>query len=424
MGRLEREINAAIRADYGRVLAALIGWLRDFALAEDALGDALLRAAERWPVDGLPRRPAAWLLTVARRAALDRLRKGKVRAAPLAQATLKLLAEEADAARPLPGADEDIPDERLRLIFTCCHPALAPEAQIALTLKTLCGLSARDIAQAFLVQESTMLARLTRAKAKIAGAGIPFELPARDQLAARRDSVLHVIYLIYTAAHAAYDSDQHAQTDLAREALHLADVLFALLPEPECQGLLALLMLHDSRRAARLGADGAWISLQQQDRRQWDAGLIEAGRAHLVQALSRRRPGPYQIQAAISALHAEAADFASTDWAQIAGLYRALEDMTPSPIVSLNRAAALGFGGSAEAGLALVEPLAEALVAYQPFYATRADLLARLGRAAAAEADYLKAISMSANPAEKDWLTTQMHRLKQAPDRPNLRQDN
>ena len=397
-----------IRAHYGRVLAALIAWLRDFDLAEEALATALLRAVETWPRRGQPDNPPAWLLSVARRAALDRLRQSKVRAAPLARATLAMLAEEAE---DMPNADTPIPDERLRLIFTCCHPALAPEAQIALTLKTLCGLSVGEIARAFLVQETTMAARITRAKAKIAGAGIPFSLPEAADIAARRDQVLAVVYLIYTAAHSAYEGDTPTRTDLAHEALHLAELLFALRPEPEVEGLLALLYLHESRRGARSTESGALVSLRDQDRGLWDARLIAKGRAHLAHALGQRHPGAYQIQAAISALHAEAASFAATDWAQIAGLYRALEGLAPSPVVTLNRAAAIAFGGDAGAALEMLVPLQAALASYQPFYATRAEIHAQLGAHAAAKQDYRRAINLSSNSAEQSWLAAQLARL-------------
>ena len=408
MGGITPDFAAIFRAHYGRVLAALIAWLRDFDLAEEALATALLRAVETWPKRGAPDNPPAWLLAVARRVALDRLRHTKLRAAPLARATLAMLAEE---AMDMPNADTTIPDERLRLIFTCCHPALAPEAQIALTLKTLCGLSVGEIARAFLVQETTMAARITRAKAKIAAAGIPFSLPEGADIAARRDQVLAVVYLIYTAAHTAYEGDAPTRTDLAHEALHLAELLFALRPEPEVEGLLALLYLHESRRAARSTASGELVSLRDQDRGLWDAGLIARGRAHLTHALGQRHPGAYQIQAAISALHAEAASFTATDWAQIAGLYRALEGLAPSPIVTLNRAAAIAFGGDAQAALEMLAPLRDSLASYQPFYATSADICAELGDVAAAVQNYRRAIDLSTNRAEQAWLAAQLARL-------------
>ncbi|OUS07527.1 hypothetical protein A9Q96_06355 [Rhodobacterales bacterium 52_120_T64] len=388
------------REDSGRVLATLIAQLRDFDLAEEALQDAITEALRVWPKTGVPDNGAAWLLTVARRRAIDRIRRSSVRNSELTQATLLQLAEDSDQSE----ADFTIPDERLRLIFTCCHPALSPEAQVALTLRTLCGLTAREIARALLTTETTMNQRLTRAKAKIRDAGIAYKVPEQTDIIVRLESVLSVIYLIYNESYSAYEGESLTRTDLANEAIRLAKILRHLLPLPEVSGLLALITLHNARREARYDCVGDMITLEDQDRNLWDANAIADGKKLLLHTLAARRPGPYQIQAAISALHSESPSWEKTDWLQITGLYTALESLTPSPVVSLNKAVAMANSGSLPQALEIVQTLAVDLSNYQPFYAARADLLTRSGQLANAREDYRRAIDLSKNAAEKAFL--------------------
>lgn len=395
------------RDDAGRVLAALIGQLRDFDLAEDALQDAVSDALVAWRRDGAPRNPAAWLLTAARRRAIDRLRRASVRAAPENVRTIidELENAAADAAGESDADDSRaIPDERLRLIFTCCNPALNQPAQVALTLRTLCGLSTSEIARAFLVPETTMAQRLVRAKAKIAKAGIPYEVPAKNALAARLPPVLSTLYLIFNEGYAATGGDAPTRADLCEEAIRLGRLLLSLMPDPETGGLLALMLLHDSRRPARHDAGGALIPLEDQDRTCWDGAKIDEGTRLLRACLSGNRPGPYQIQAAISALHAEAATFAGTDWPQIAGLYDALDRMTPSPVIALNRAVARSHFAPLEETLAHLQTLEKDLRDYQPLFATKADILRRMNDRAGADAAYRRAISLTGNAAERAFL--------------------
>lgn len=393
------------RDDSGRVLSALIAQLRDFDLAEEALQDALSAALIAWRRDGPPENGAAWLLTAARRRALDRLRRVAVRNAPQnVQAIVDDLEQSADVSEE----DGAIPDERLRLIFTCCNPALNQPAQVALTLRTLCGLSTREIARAFLVLEATMAQRLVRAKHKIRAAGIPYQVPEPPFLADRLGAVLATIYLIFNEGYAATDGDSPTRADLCEEAIRLGRLLYRLSPAPEAGGLLSLMLLHDSRRLARRDDAGAMVSLEAQDRSLWDAAKIDEGTRLLRTSLGRNRPGPYQVQAAVSALHAEAACFAKTDWLQIAGLYAALEQMTPSPVVTLNRAVALSHGGPVEDALDLLESVAPELGTYQPLFAAKADFLKRLGRNKAARQAYRVAMNLTTNAAEKEFLERQL----------------
>lgn len=388
-------------------MAALIAQLHDFDLAEEAFSDAMIEAARVWPDKGVPNNGGAWLLAVAKRRAIDRLRKVTVRQSQSAKATIELLAEDAEMAE----SDYTVPDERLRLIFTCCHPALSRDAQVALTLRTLCGLTSREIARAFLTSETTMNQRLTRAKGKIRKAGIPYRIPEKSDLAERLESVLSVIYLIYNESYSAYEGKTLTRADLANEAIRLTQVLQNLLPNPEVVGLLALMMLQNARRDARTDENGDLVSLEVQDRSVWDASAIADGKKLLLHALAQNRAGPYQIQAAINALHCEAATWADTDWPQITELYTALYTINPSPVIALNRAVAMANGGQLAEGLLAVEALAPDLENYQPFYAARADLAARSGKTEAARADYSRSIELSKNTSEQEFLRKKMSDL-------------
>ena len=402
----DRELIRVFRADHGRLLAALIAQFRDFDLAEEALQAAFAKATEVWPKQGRPDNSAAWLMTVARRQALDRLRKTARQDSEVMRHLITLRSETEEALDTSP-----FPDERLRLIFTCCHPALAVEAQVALTLRTLGGLSVAEIARAYLSSEAAIAKRLTRAKAKIRDAGIAYAVPDADELPNRLPQVLAVIYLIYNESYSAFEGQTLTRADLAEEALRLANLTYSLMPLPETEGLLALLYLHDSRRPARACKNDVLVPLERQDRGLWDRAKIDAGRRHLLHALAQRHPGPYQIQAAISAVHADAVDWAATDWQQIAGLYCALEKMTPSSVITLNRAVALCLGGALSEADALIASLGEDLVTYQPFYAARAELNRRLGKTTAARADFEQAIELSRNQAEKAFLRDQIKTL-------------
>lgn len=397
------------------MLAILIGALGDFDLAEDALQETFVAALERWPRDGAPANQAAWMVTVARRKAIDRLRRAKTLAEKLA-----LLPDGTEATfdDPTMTAEAPIPDERLKLIFTCCHPALSLEARVALTLRTLGGLDTAEIARAFLVPTPTMNQRLTRAKAKIRGAGIPYRVPAVADVPERLDGVLHVLYLIFNEGYAATSGEDHIRHELCAEAIRLTTALIDLLraewgPQPEAMGLLALMLLHDSRRAARQDAAGEIVLLEDQDRGLWDRAAIAAGTALLERALAERRPGPYQIQAAIAALHAAAATPADTDWPQIAALYGELWRRAPSPVVALNRAVAVGMARGPLAGLALLQApeLAEALDNYHWYHAAVADFLRRAGYREAARACYVRALALCQNRAERAFLSRRISEL-------------
>lgn len=391
--------------DAGGVLAVLIGQFRDFDLAEDALQDAISEALLGWRRDGPPDNGAGWILTVARRRAIDRIRRSvTARDDANQREVLSRLEDNDDEAE----ADQPVPDERLRLIFTCCHPALAPEAQVALTLRTLCGLSTNEIARAYLVAEATMGQRISRAKKKISATAIPYEVPAGNELEVRLVSVLDCIYLIFNEGFSATAGDRPVRADLCLEGIRLGRILYKLMPHPEVGGLLSLMILHDSRRDARTDEDGTYIPIADHNRNLWDQNKIDEGTNLLLTCLGQSRPGPFQIQAAISAVHAEAKDAVETDWAQIAGLYGALAQMTPSPVVTLNRAVAISHAETPEAGLALADTVADELQAYQPFHAAHANLLKRCGQSNAAANAYRRAIAISTNSSEQEFLE---HRL-------------
>jgi RNA polymerase sigma-70 factor (ECF subfamily) len=395
-------IERVFREEYARVVATLIRDLRDIDLAEDALQDALATALETWPRVGVPESPGAWLTVTARRKAIDRLRRERRHVELVAQ-----LEEEA------PVDETTIPDERLALVFTCCHPALAPDAQVALTLRLVGGLTTAEIARAFLVSEETLAQRLVRAKAKIRAAGIPYRVPPDHLLPDRLGAALAVVYLIFNEGYSATGGDAITRPDLMAEAIRLGGILAALMPdEAEVLGLAALMLLHASRTHARTGAGGDLVLLEDQDRSLWDRDLILRGAALLDRALALRRPGPYQLQAAIAALHARAAAPEETDWRQIALLYGELGRLQPSPVVELNRAVAVAMADGPDAGLELLDGLP--LDRYHLFHSARADLLRRSGRAAEARAAYERARELATNDAERAFLEKRLDELRSA----------
>jgi RNA polymerase sigma-70 factor (ECF subfamily) len=397
-------VDAAFRDEWGRVVATLIRTTGDWDLAEECAQDAFTLALQRWPRDGIPGRPGAWLTTAARNRAIDVLRRKAVGAAKLREVA-------AMTPEPEPPAemtdDSGVPDDRLRLMFTCCHPALSLEARVALTLRTLAGLTTAEIARAFLSSEPTMAKRLVRAKQKIQNAGIPYRVPPAHLLSERTPGVLGVVYLLFNEGYSATAGADLVRQNLCAEAIRLARVLATLMPdEAEAAGLLALMLLHHARRAARVDAGGDLVTLEDQDRGQWDGAEIAEGVSVLDRALRRRQPGPYQVQAAIAACHATAATAADTDWAQIAALYEQLARFLPTPVVELNHAVAVGMAKGPAAGLPLVAALEASgrLAGYHLLPATRADLLRRLGRLAEAAVAYAEALELASTDAERRFL--------------------
>jgi RNA polymerase sigma-70 factor, ECF subfamily len=407
-------IGALYRSDSRRVLATLIRLLGGFELAEEAMHDAFTAALESWPRNGVPENPRAWLISTGRFKAIDRLRRDARFDAALTAIADQL---ESSAAGPSSlheaGGSEGLEDDRLRLIFTCCHPALTPDARIALTLREVCGLGTEEIASAFLVPAPTLAQRIVRAKGKIRDAQIPYQVPAREALAERLDAVLHVIYLVFNEGYSASLGESLTRHDLSSEAIRLGRLLMELLPEPEVLGLLGLMLLHDARRATRTSADGDLVLLHEQDRSLWNQQQIHEGAALVQRALASRRFGPYTLQAAIAAIHAEAATAAATDWRQIVGLYDVLLRVEASPVVELNRAAAMAMRDGPEAGLLLIDAILARgeLAEYYLAHAARADLCRRLGRVPEAIAAYKRALELARQAPERRFLERRLAEL-------------
>jgi RNA polymerase sigma-70 factor, ECF subfamily len=410
IARVRAEIDALYRKDSRRVLATLIRLLGDFERAEEALSDAFRAAMEKWPSEGIPQNPTAWLVSAGRFKSIDKQRR---------DARFEHLEDRPDVAESLsdqttaPDEQELLEDDRLRLVFTCCHPALASDAQVALTLREVCGLTTEEIAAAFLTPAPTLAQRIVRAKNKIRDANIPYEVPSKDDLPARLDSVLRVIYLVFNEGYLASSGESATRADLSAEAIRLGRLVLELLPEPEVRGLLALMLLHESRREARADEAGELILLDEQDRTRWNRAYIQEGEALVRDALSSPRAGPYSIQAAIAAVHAEAPTPADTDWHEIVGLYDLLLRFTPSPIIELNRTVAVAMRDGPEAGLTALDALLAdgELDKYQLAHAARADFCRRLGRHADARTAYARAIELTAQGPARRFLEKRMAAL-------------
>ena len=405
-------IDAVYRTESRRVLATLIRLLGDFDLAEEALQEAFAAAVERWPAEGFPQNPRAWLVSTGRFKAIDSLRR-RARF----DASLGSLADQlGDGVTAAPEIDDEgVEDDRLRLIFTCCHPALPPDAQIALTLREVCGLTTEEIARAFLSPAPTLAQRIVRAKAKIKAAKIPYQVPSRADLPERLATVLHVIYLVFNEGYSASSGSSLTRHDLSAEAIRLGRLLAELLPEPEAMGLLALMLLHESRREARTSADGELVLLDNQDRSRWDRAMIGEGKALVERALGSRGFGPYTLQAAIAALHADAATAEQTDWSEIVGLYDVLLRADPSPVVELNRAAAVAMRDGPEAGLGLMDAILARgdLADYGLAHSARAELCRRLGRRAEAIEAYELALGLTRQEPQRRFLEGRLHRMRE-----------
>jgi len=411
-GHARDTLETVYRSESRRVLATLIRLVGDFDLAEEALHEAVMAAMEQWPREGVPANPRAWLVSAGRFKAIDRLRRRARFDASLEEAADKLQTESFD---PTEWDEKHIEDDRLRLIFTCCHPALPREAQIALTLREVCGLTTEEIARVFLTTAPTIAKRIVRAKAKIRDARIPYEVPPRSELPARLDSVLQVVYLIFTEGYSASAGATLTRTDLSEEAIRLGRLLLELLPEPEVMGLLALMLLQDSRRASRTSAEGEVILLEDQDRSLWNRELIEEGGRLVERALGSRRFGPYTLQAAIAAVHAEARETEATDWGRIVGLYDVLLRATPSPVVELNRAVAVAMRDGPAEGLALIEGILGRgeLEDYYLAHSARAELCRRLGRRDEAASSYRQALSLAKQEPSRRFLAKRLSELDQ-----------
>jgi len=410
--QIRRDVEALYQAESRRILATLIRLLNDFDLAEDALHDAFRAALEKWPVDGVPANPRAWIISTGRFKAIDIIRR-RARFDASHDDVSDRLYEGKDAADPAEIDDESIGDDRLRLIFTCCHPALAPEARVALTLREICGLKTEEIAAAFLTAPATLAQRIVRAKAKIRDAGIPYRVPSPEELPDRLETVLQVVYLVFNEGYSASSGDSLTRADLASEAIRLGRLLLRLLPDTEVRGLLALMLLQDSRRHARASADGDLILLEDQDRSLWNREMIAEGRALAAQASSSERVGPYTVQAGIAAVHAESPSASTTDWGRIVALYDLLLQAGSSPVVALNRAVAVAMRDGPEAGLALVDGiLAEGHLAdFHLAHAARADFCRRLGQAPEARAAYRRALELARQEPERRFLERRLAEL-------------
>jgi len=408
---VRERIDEVYRSDSRRVLATLIRLLGDFDRAEEAVHDAFTAALDVWSREGVPDNPRAWLVSTGRFKAIDKLRR-----AARFDAARAAIAEQIEAAVPPHGDENDdaLEDDRLRLIFTCCHPALLPDARIALTLREVCGLATEEIARAFLAPAPTIAQRIVRAKGKIRDARIPYQVPSRDELPDRLDAVLHVVYLVFNEGYSASSGESIVRHDLCDEAVRLGRVLVELLPEPEAMGLLALMLLHDARRRARTADDGGLILLDEQDRSLWNHAQIAEGLSLVERALYSRRFGPYTLQAAIAAIHAEARDASATDWRQIVGVYDVLLRVEPSAVAELNRAVAVAMRDGPSAGLALVESILNRgdLTNYGPAHAARADLCRRLGRTDDAAASYARAIALTRQEPERRFFERRLKEMR------------